>query len=208
MSGPRAVAITGIGMVTPLGNDVESTWNAILSGESGVREIAGFNASGFPTRIAAEVKGLRAEEVIEDRKSLKYATPFSLFALAAAEEAVRDAGVRPTAATAERWGLVSGSGMMTMEFDFLQRFQREFAADGEIDLARLGAGGIGSSPRRSSRATARSRARPCCTSVTASVATPPTSTPPVRRAARPSAWRCGSYAAGRPTTCSPAATTP
>mgnify|MGYP001816194808 FL=1 len=141
MSGPRAIAITGIGMVTPLGNDVESTWNAILSGESGVREIAGFNASGFPTRIAAEVKGLRAEEIIEDRKSLKYATPFSLFALAAAEEAVRDAGVRPTAATAERWGLVSGSGMMTMEFDFLQRFQREFAAEGVIDLARLGAEG-------------------------------------------------------------------
>ena len=52
---PRRVAVTGIGMVTPLGNDVASTWNALLSGESGVREIAGFDASGFPTRIAAEV---------------------------------------------------------------------------------------------------------------------------------------------------------
>jgi len=135
------VAITGIGMVTPLGNDVASTWNALLGGESGVREIAGFDASGFPTWIAAEVRGLRAEEAVEDRKSLKYATPFSLFALAAAEEAVRDAGVRPTPKTAERWGLVCGSGMMTQEFDFLQRFQREFAADGEIDLARLGAEG-------------------------------------------------------------------
>jgi beta-ketoacyl-acyl-carrier-protein synthase II len=141
MTRPRTVAVTGVGMVTPLGNDVESTWNAILSGESGVREITGFDASGFPTRIAAEVKDLRAEETIEDRKSLKYVTPFSLFALAAAEEAVRDAGVRPTTATAERWGLVSGSGMMTMEFDFLQRFQREFAVDGQIDLARLGAEG-------------------------------------------------------------------
>jgi len=128
-------------MVTPLGNDVASTWNALLGGESGVREIAGFDASGFPTRIAAEVKGLRPEEVVEDRKSLKYATPFSLFALAAAEEAVRDAGVRPTPATAERWGLVCGSGMMTQEFDFLQRFQQQFAADGEIDVARLGAEG-------------------------------------------------------------------
>jgi len=141
MTKPRTVAVTGVGMVTPLGNDVESTWSAILSGESGVREITGFDASGFPTRIAAEVKDLRAEETIEDRKSLKYVTPFSLFALAAAEEAVRDAGVRPTAATAERWGLVSGSGMMTTEFDFLQRFQREFAVDGQVDLARLGAEG-------------------------------------------------------------------
>jgi len=141
MTEPRTVAITGVGMVTPLGNDVESTWSALLNGESGVREIAGFDASGFPTRIAAEVKDLRAEEFVEDRKSLKYVTPFSLFALAAAEEAIRDAGVRPTRATAERWGLVSGSGMMTMEFDFLQRFQREFAVDGQIDLARLGAEG-------------------------------------------------------------------
>lgn len=141
MTDRRAVAVTGVGMVTPLGNDVESTWKAILNGESGVREIAGFDASGFPTRIAAEVKDLRVEETIEDKKSLKYATPFSLFALAAAEEAVRDAGVRPTAATAERWGLVSGSGMMTTEFDFLERFQREFAVDGQIDLARLGAEG-------------------------------------------------------------------
>jgi 3-oxoacyl-[acyl-carrier-protein] synthase II len=141
MTEPRSVAITGVGMVTPLGNDVESTWKAILSGESGVREISHFDASGFPTRIAAEVRNLRAEECVDDRKSLKYATPFSLFALAAAEEAVRDAGVRPTPATAERWGLVSGSGMMTMEFEFLERFQREFASDGEIDVARLGAEG-------------------------------------------------------------------
>jgi 3-oxoacyl-[acyl-carrier-protein] synthase-1/3-oxoacyl-[acyl-carrier-protein] synthase II len=128
-------------MVTPLGNDVESTWSAILDGESGIREISGFDASGFPTRIAAEVKDLRAQESLEDRKSLKYVTPFSLFALVAAEEAVRDAGVRPTPSTAERWGLVSGSGMMTTEFEFLQRFQREFATDGNIDLARLGAEG-------------------------------------------------------------------
>ena len=141
MKAPRRVAVTGVGMVTPLGNDVASTWNALLGGDSGIGEISHFDASGFPTRIAAEVKDLRIEDLIEDRKSLKYATPFSIFALAAAEEAVRDAGIRPTPATAERWGLVSGSGMMTMDFDFLERFQREFAADGEIDLVRLGVEG-------------------------------------------------------------------
>ncbi len=139
--GPRRVAVTGIGLVTPLGNDVPSTWEALLSGRSGVGEIAGFDASGFPTRIAAEVKAFRGDDLVGDRKSLKYATPFSLFALAAAEEAVRDAGVRPTQATGDRWGLVSGSGMMTQEFAFLERFRREFARDGEIDLVRLGAEG-------------------------------------------------------------------
>ncbi len=88
MNTPRRVAVTGIGMVTPLGNDVESTWSAILGGESGVREISHFDASGFPTRIAAEVRDLDIEALVEDRKSLKYATPFSLFALVAAEEAI------------------------------------------------------------------------------------------------------------------------
>ena len=195
-------------MVTPLGNDVKSTWEAILNGESGVREIAGFDASGFPTRIAAEVKDLRAEEIVEDRKSLKYVTPFSLFALAAAEEAVRDAGVRPTKATAERWGLVSGSGMMTMEFDFLQRFQREFAVDGQIDLARLGAEGARFISSPSSRAIERLRARRSCTSVTVSAATPPTSTRPALPVARRSAWQCAWFAAARRTSCSRAATTP
>ena len=208
MTTSRTVAVTGLGMVTPLGNDVESTWNAILNGESGVREIAGFDASGFPTRIAAEVKDLRAEEIVEDRKSLKYVTPFSLFALAAAEEAVRDAGVRPTAATAERWGLVSGSGMMTMEFDFLQRFQREYAVDGQIDLARLGAEGTRFISSPSSHAIERLRARPCCTSVTISAATLPTCTRRALPAARRLAWRCAWSAAGKRTSYSLVVTTP
>lgn len=138
MKAPRSVAVTGVGMVTPLGNDVSSTWSSILKGESGVREISHFDASGFPTRIAAEVKNFEVENFVGDRKLLKYATPSSLYALTAAEEAIRDAGIRPTPASAERWGLVSGSGMMTMEFDFLKRFQQEFAIDGEIDLIRLG----------------------------------------------------------------------
>jgi 3-oxoacyl-[acyl-carrier-protein] synthase-1/3-oxoacyl-[acyl-carrier-protein] synthase II len=125
-------------MVTPLGHDTASTWQALLRGESGVAEIAGFDASGFPTRIAAEVKDLRTDELIQDRKLLKYASASTVFALVAAEEALRHAGVRPTVATAERWGLVSGSGMMTMDFEYLQRFQQEFAVDGDVDLARFG----------------------------------------------------------------------
>jgi beta-ketoacyl-acyl-carrier-protein synthase II len=141
-NGKRRVAVTGIGMVTPLGNDAPTTWKALVDGKSGIAGIASFDPSGFPTRIAAEVKGFSAD-VVEDRKLLKYAVPFTTFALAAADEAIRDAGIRPTLATAERWGLVSGSGMMTAEFAFLERFRREFAADGEIDYAKLGREGVG-----------------------------------------------------------------
>ena len=53
----RRVAITGIGLVTPVGNDVATTWDALLAGRSGGAAISLFDASGFPVRIAAEVKG-------------------------------------------------------------------------------------------------------------------------------------------------------
>ena len=53
----RRVAITGLGLVTPVGNDVATAWNALLAGRSGVAPISLFDASGFPVRIASEVKG-------------------------------------------------------------------------------------------------------------------------------------------------------
>ena len=98
----RRVAITGIGMVTPAGNDVATTWDALLAGRSAAGPIRSFDASGFSTRIAAEVKGFDAERVLGERKLLKSANRAHRFALAAAEQALRDAGVRPTPETAER----------------------------------------------------------------------------------------------------------
>jgi 3-oxoacyl-(acyl-carrier-protein) synthase len=100
----RRVAITGIGLVTPVGNDVAATWDALLEGRSGGAAISLFDASAFPVRIAAEVKHFDAGELAGERKLLKYADRSHRFALVAAEQAFRDAGVRPTPATATRWG--------------------------------------------------------------------------------------------------------
>jgi len=94
----RRVAITGLGLVTPVGLDVPATWSALVAGRSGVGPISLFDASGFPVRIAAEVKGFDLDRAIDDRKLLKFANRSHRFALAAAEQAVRDAGIRPTAA--------------------------------------------------------------------------------------------------------------
>ena len=63
----RRVAITGIGLVTPVGNDVAATWAALLGGRSGGAEITNFDARGFPVRIAAEVKNF-SDDMIENRK--------------------------------------------------------------------------------------------------------------------------------------------
>ena len=133
----RRVAITGIGLVTPVGNDAASTWDSLLAGRSGGAPIAGFDASGFPVRIAAEVKGFRAEDVIEDRKLLKFANRSHRFMLVAAEQAFRDAGIRPPPDNGTRWGCAVGAGMMTSEFVDLAVTHDYSAADGELHADKL-----------------------------------------------------------------------
>ena len=141
MSARRRVAITGLGLVTPVGNDVASTWAALLAGRSGAAQIASFDASGFPVRIAAEVKGLDDAAVLRAlgaaRKLLKFANRSHRFALVAAEQALADAGIRPTEATATRWGCVVGTGMMGVTYDELAQVQRDAAPDGELQPTRL-----------------------------------------------------------------------
>ena len=137
MNARRRVAITGIGMVTPLGNDAPATWRNLLAGRSGVAQIQGFDARGFATRIGAEVKHFDGESAIADRKLLKFASRMHRFALAASEEALRDAGIRPEPSTCRRWGLSVGAGMMSVEFNELQSFHAHFAQDGQLDPDRL-----------------------------------------------------------------------
>ena len=133
----RRVAITGLGLVTPVGLDVPATWSALLAGRSGVAPISLFDATGFPVRIAAEVKGFDLEHAMDDRKLLMFANRSHRFALAAAEHALRDAGIRPGAADAARWGCVVGTGMMGVTFDDLADVQRHAAPGGELDTRRL-----------------------------------------------------------------------
>ena len=137
MTARRRVAITGLGLVTPVGNDVQATWAALLAGRSGGAAISLFDASGFPVRIAAEVKGFDAAAALDDRKLLKFANRSHCFALGAAEEAFVDAGIRPTAATAERWGCAVGTGMMGVDFAELVAVHEHSAASGELDPTQL-----------------------------------------------------------------------
>jgi len=136
MTAKRRVAITGIGLVTPVGNDAATTWEALLAGRSGGAAITLFDASGFPVRIASEVKGFRDDESVP-QKLLKFANRSHRFALAAAEQAFRDAGIRPTPETATRWGCAVGAGMMTSDFDDLATTYGHSAEDGELHADRL-----------------------------------------------------------------------
>ena len=137
MNHRKRIAITGIGMVTPVGNDARTTWANLQAGHSGLGTIQHFDASGFPVRIGAEVKGFDAAAIIGNPKLIKHATRSHRFALAAAEEALVDAGIRPTTASGHRWGFCVGAGMMGVAYDEMAAVQKICAPDGQFNPAGL-----------------------------------------------------------------------
>ncbi len=147
----RRVAITGVGLVTPVGNDVASTWDALREARNGTAPITLFDASGFPTRIAAEVKGFDERMITAPRKYLNYTNRSHRFALAAAEQAMTDAGIAPTDEDGARWGCAVGTGMMGVDFDDLAAVQRHSAPDGEIDPHKLLSDEAAADPRAFAR---------------------------------------------------------
>jgi 3-oxoacyl-(acyl-carrier-protein) synthase len=142
----RRVAITGMGLVTPVGNNLSDTWQSLCEARSGVGPISLFDASGFSVRIAAEVKGDDYLIHTGHKRLSKAATRSHLFALAAAEEAIQDAGIRPSAANGHRWGCSVGTGMVSLNYQELVELQREAAPNGEMDTNLLLNSTIGKNP--------------------------------------------------------------
>ncbi len=106
----RRVVITGIGLISPLGLDTRSTWEALLAGRSGVGAITHFDASAMTSRIAGEVKGFDPHDHL-DRKDARKMDSFSHYAVAASGEALQDARFEINAANAHRVGVYIGSGI-------------------------------------------------------------------------------------------------
>lgn len=100
----RRVAITGLGVVSPLGLNLDSTWQNLIAGQSGADQIKHFDATKFPTTIAAEVKAFSLPDRFKKNKCNRFAMHFTEYALLAAEEALLDADYRPTPANARDWG--------------------------------------------------------------------------------------------------------
>jgi 3-oxoacyl-[acyl-carrier-protein] synthase II len=106
----RRVVVTGLGLVSPVGVGVEESWSALVAGKSGIGPITLFDASTFPTRIAGEVKGFDPAKFM-DRKEVRRNDRFIHFALAAAEMAIRDAGLDMAKEDAEKVGCIVGAGI-------------------------------------------------------------------------------------------------
>jgi 3-oxoacyl-[acyl-carrier-protein] synthase II len=104
------VAVTGLGLVTPVGNTVAETWDALCRGVSGVGPITRFDASAFSVRIAAEVRGFDPMQYM-DRKEVRRTDINVWYAVAAAKQAITDAGLEVTDELANNTGVIIGSGI-------------------------------------------------------------------------------------------------
>lgn len=106
----RRVVITGLGMLTPVGNDTDSTWSAVLQGQSGIGAIDRFDVSEFSTRFAGQVKNFDVEAYIP-KKETKKMDLFIQYGIAAGKQALQDSGLAVTPENAHRVGVAIGSGI-------------------------------------------------------------------------------------------------
>ena len=106
----RRVVVTGLGMITPLGNNVSQTWESILKGRSGITSIDHFDTTGFTVRIGGSIKGLTLDDYIP-RKDQKKMDPFIHYGIAAGIQAINDSGLDLDKEDANRIGVAIGSGI-------------------------------------------------------------------------------------------------
>jgi len=110
----RRVVITGLGIVSPVGNDVASAWATILAGRSGIAVIERFDTGGFPTHFGGEIRKLDLEPYMS-AKDARRMDAFMQYGVVAGIQAMRDAGFEVTAANSDRIGIMMGSGMGGLE---------------------------------------------------------------------------------------------
>lgn len=106
----KRVVITGLGALTPLGNDIPSYWNGLINGVSGANLITHFDASKFKTRFACELKGFNVEDHIERREARRM-DPYTHYAIVASKEAIIDSGLDLEKINKDRVGVIWGSGI-------------------------------------------------------------------------------------------------
>ena len=112
----RRVVVTGVGVINPLGNDIETVWSALKDGKSGVAYTTIFDASKFPTRIAAEIKNWDISMAGEDPERWKLRGRHTRFAAGAARQAFDSSGVGDSITDPRRFGVYMGSGEGNQDF--------------------------------------------------------------------------------------------
>lgn len=106
----RRVVVTGLGCISPIGNSVTASWEALLAGQSGIATITRFDASPFSTHFAGEVKGFNVEDYMPGKEA-RHMDIFIHYGMAAGMQAMQDSGLQVTEENAERIGVIVGSGI-------------------------------------------------------------------------------------------------
>ncbi|MDP6722459.1 MAG: beta-ketoacyl synthase N-terminal-like domain-containing protein, partial [Pirellulaceae bacterium] len=134
----RRVVVTGIGVINPLGHDVETMWSALREGRSGVDYTTIFDASRFPTKISAEIKDWDATKIGEDESVWKHRGRHSHFAAGAARQAMDASGVLDTLDDPTRLGVYLGSGEGDQDFcSFTTMMSDALNGGDELDFVRF-----------------------------------------------------------------------
>jgi 3-oxoacyl-[acyl-carrier-protein] synthase II len=139
----RRVVVTGMGAITPIGNTVDAMWQVLREGGSGIGRITSFDASKFPTKIAAEVKKFDLSKYVDDPSRYAWSGRNITFAIAAATEAVKSSGILDIARDPSRFGVYLGAGEGQQDFPVFMRLVSEAReAGGELDLERFTQAGL------------------------------------------------------------------
>lgn len=138
----RRVVVTGMGAITPLGNSMDDTWNAMLAGGSGIGRITHFDASNFPTKIAAEVKNYDFAKWIDQPEIFQHTGRNIRFAIGAAVDAVRDSKLLESNIDPARFGVYLGAGEGAQNFQVFMSIIASAHKNGELDLGEFARSGL------------------------------------------------------------------
>ncbi len=139
----RRVVVTGVGVINPLGNDIETVWSALKEGKSGVGYTTIFDASNFPTRISAEIKNWDIADSVDNPELWKLRGRHSKFAAGAAKQAFDSSGVGDHITDRRRFGVYMGSGEGNQDFmSFAKMMATSLDAEGNLDLVKFTRAGL------------------------------------------------------------------
>jgi len=138
----RRVVVTGLGMINPMGHDVATVWRGLREGGSGVGPTTLFDASGFPTKISAEVKGWDISSTGEPAELWRNRGRHTKFAAGAAKQAIADSGIADAAISPVRFGVYLGSGEGNQDFLTFTKMMSAALKTGQYDAAAFIAQGL------------------------------------------------------------------
>jgi 3-oxoacyl-[acyl-carrier-protein] synthase II len=138
----RRVVITGMGAITPVGKTIDSMWQALCAGGSGIGKITHFDATNFPTKIAAEVRDFELSDYVDNPERFEHSGRNIRFAIGAAVDAVRASGIQDSSLDPARFGVYLGAGEGQQNFMLFMKLISEANRNGQFDLAQFTKGGL------------------------------------------------------------------